>query len=142
MTIIKEIKFLVWRYFVINVCVSLPFLIFLAQVSRFFVEQESQTYVEITLDIQAVVALIMVIAGVVIKDADYTLFNWPIMLILNITAGVLGLILTLSTLKKYMNPTVYFLAEVLFSLVSLLFLFLSWCWYYDTLELKDKTKEK
>jgi hypothetical protein len=142
MTIIKEIKFLVWRYFVINICVSLPFLIFLAQVSRFFVEQESQTYVEITLDIQAVVALIMVIAGVVIKDADYTLFNWPIMLILNITAGVLGLILTLSTLKKYMNPTVYFLAEVLFSLVSLLFLFLSWCWYYDTLELKDKTKEK
>jgi hypothetical protein len=63
--ITEEIKFLVWLYFVVNSCVSLPFLIFLAQVSRFFVEQESQTYVEITRDIQAVVALIMLVARVV-----------------------------------------------------------------------------
>jgi hypothetical protein len=126
MTITKEIKFLLWRYFIVNCCVSLPFIVFLAQISRFFVEQESKKYVEITRDIQAVVALIMVIAGAVIKDADYRFFNWPIMLILNITAGLLGLILTLSTLRDYMNSTVLFLVEVSFSLVSLLFLYIIW----------------
>jgi hypothetical protein len=34
-----------------------------------------------------------------LRDADCRLFNSPIMLILNITAGLIGLILTLSTLK-------------------------------------------
>jgi hypothetical protein len=55
--------------------VVLPFIVFLGQVSHFLVEQESAKYVGIIHDIQAVVAFIMFLAGLLIKDVNYNPFN-------------------------------------------------------------------
>ncbi len=75
MTIIDDIKFLLSRYIILNCCVVLPFIVFLGQVSHFLVEQESAKYVGIIHDIQAVVAFIMFLAGLLIKDVNYNPFN-------------------------------------------------------------------
>jgi hypothetical protein len=61
--------------FLVTCCVTLPASVFWAKVSRFYVEQESQIYIEITRDTQAVVALIIVIGVVRIKDGDDTFLN-------------------------------------------------------------------
>lgn len=68
MTIFEEIKFLFGRFVIATCCVSLPFVVFMGQLSRLFVEKESEKYVKILHDIQAVVALLMIFVGVFVKD--------------------------------------------------------------------------
>ncbi len=75
----------------------------MGETARLFVEEESLTDSNILRDILALVAFIMVVVGALITDVNYSIFNLPIMTILNIMAGLLGLFLTLSLLKKHIH---------------------------------------
>lgn len=134
MNIPEVFKFLIWRFVVTNIFVSIPFLLVLAQLSRLIVQNESEFFTRTVRDVQAFVSFVLVFAGVAMRKFKYRIFGRSLMTVLNFSVGSMSFITTLSLIKDNVDSNVYLAMEITFSILSMISSYLSWCWHFDTEE--------